>query len=212
MRFFKDLHICAYWSMLALRVLHFSAFIVSCKKHTIEEIGRHIYSDACAQKEKHLRVVLRHWHKLRSMVTLYMKYYSQIYCSPRAIGDGNQKSDTAIIGRRHIASDSAISFQEWLTTVCVVTRRDCRSHSSQTSCIVQQACAIGSQNAYAPHACMLAFECGDQGVSCSEALNKPSQNSYRGIFSVIFLKLCGFIILYVPFHCHLIMYPVVHSG
>ena len=26
---------------------------------------------------------------------------SNLYCSPRAIGDGNQKSDTAIIGRRH---------------------------------------------------------------------------------------------------------------
>ena len=40
-------------------------------------------------------------------VTLYMKYYSQIYCSPRAVGDGNQKLDRAIIGQRHIASDSA---------------------------------------------------------------------------------------------------------
>ena len=36
-----------------------------------------------------------------SIMTLYMKYYSQIYCSPRAIGDSSPKSDTAVIGRRH---------------------------------------------------------------------------------------------------------------
>ena len=65
-------------------------------------------------------MALKHWYKPCSIVTLYMKYYSKIYCSPGAISDENQKSDTAIIGRRHITSDSSISFQEWLRVQVVL--------------------------------------------------------------------------------------------
>ena len=97
---------------------------------TVEEVIKDqtsfIYRHLCSEGE-HLRVPFRHWHKLCSIVTLYMKYYHHIYCSLRARGDKNQISDKAIIRQRQVSSDSAISFKKWLTTICVVTRRDCSS-------------------------------------------------------------------------------------
>ena len=154
----------------------------------------YVYSDACAQKKKHLYRPTTGTQTLAqtssAIVSLYMKYYSQIYCSPRAIGNGNQKSDTAIIGLRRIASDSVISFQKWLTTVCVVARRDCKSHSSPASSIQQQARSWVERlrTARVAHACshsnvaikMVEFPAPRQYWP----LKKLSHNSYRVIFSV----------------------------
>ena len=94
--------------ILQSNLLQFESYRRRKSKIRHSHIGlRHIYSDTCAQNKKHLRVALRYWHKPCSIVTLYMKYYSQIYCSPRAIGDNSPKSDTAIIGRRHFFSKMA---------------------------------------------------------------------------------------------------------
>ena len=47
----------------------------------------YVYSDACAQKKKHLYRPTTGTQTLAqtssAIVSLYMKYYSQIYCSPR---------------------------------------------------------------------------------------------------------------------------------